>query len=213
MAWCGAMGTRRVRTNPHHSRCVTLLLPTLALRAFLGVSPIGTERRAVSYLSVLEMRPLLSPCCCASLASPPEQQVHMQMMAASFCALLTAPLLLAVPADPSSHHGCVDGVEKAYQELQFVWRRPRTAEIRCSRGAPSAPRIFAVQFKFTDETVAVSHQHARCCLRDELGSSVTTSAGSSYRSAATHMCVACVAMHSCVLCRLLKVGAIFSAIF
>ena len=126
------------------------------------------------------------------------------------CTRLTAPLLLAVPADPSSHHGCVDGVEKAYQELQFVWRRPRTAEIRCSRGAPSAPRIFAVQFKFTDETVAVSHQHARCCLRDELGSSVTTSAGSSYRSAATHMCVACVAMHSCVLCRLLKVGAILA---
>ena len=129
------MGTRRVRTNPHHSRCVTLLLPALALRAFLGVSPIGTERRAVSYLSVLELRPLLSPCCCASLASPPEQQVHMQMMAASFCALLTAPLLLAVPADPNSHHSCVDGVEKAYRELQFVWRRPRTAEIRCSRDA------------------------------------------------------------------------------
>ena len=44
----------------------------------------------------------------------------MQMMAASFCALLTAPLLLAVPADPNSHHSCVDGVEKTHGELQFV---------------------------------------------------------------------------------------------
>jgi hypothetical protein len=149
---------------------VTLLLPALALRAFLGVSPIGTERRAVSYLSVLELRPLLSPCCCASLASPPEQQLHMQMMAASFCARLTTPLLLAVLADLSSHHGCVDGVEKAYRELQFVWRRPRTAEIRCSRDAPSAMWVCVVQFESMDETVTVSRQHARCCPSDCPGS-------------------------------------------
>jgi hypothetical protein len=44
-------------------------------------------------------------------------------------------LLLAVPVDLSSHHGCVDGAEKAHEELQFVWRRPQTAEIRCSRDA------------------------------------------------------------------------------
>ena len=44
----------------------------------------------------------------------------MHMMAASFCALLTASLLLAVPVDLSSHHGCVDGVEKTHGELQFV---------------------------------------------------------------------------------------------
>ena len=43
-----------------------------------------------SYVSVLELRPLLSPCCCASLASPLLQQSRVQMMAASFCAFLTA---------------------------------------------------------------------------------------------------------------------------
>ena len=59
LAWCGAMDTRWTRTNPHHSRCVELLLPTQALRAFLGVSPIGTERHIVSSLSVLELCPLL----------------------------------------------------------------------------------------------------------------------------------------------------------
>ena len=54
---------------------------------------------------------------------------------ASCCALLTALLLLAAPVDLSSHHGCMDGAEKAQQELQFVWSRPQTAEIRCSRDA------------------------------------------------------------------------------
>jgi hypothetical protein len=53
----------------------------------------------------------------------------------SFRALLTALLLLAVPVDLSSHHSCISGVEKAHGELQFVWRRPQTAEIRCSRDA------------------------------------------------------------------------------
>ena len=84
LAWCGAMDTRWTRTNPHHSRCVELLLHTQALRAFLGVSPIGTERRMVSYLSVLELRPVFSPCCCASLASLLEQQSRVHIMAASF---------------------------------------------------------------------------------------------------------------------------------
>ena len=109
-----------MRTNPHHSRCVTLLLPALALRAFLGVSPIGTERRAVSYLSVLELRPLLSPCCCASLASPPEQQSRVHMMSASFCALLTALLLLAVVAELSDRHGCLSRGEKADSKLKLT---------------------------------------------------------------------------------------------
>ena len=99
---------------------MTLLLPALALRAFLGVSPIGTERRAVSYLSVLELRPLLSPCCCASLASPPEQQSRVHMMSASFCALLTALLLPVVVADLSSRHSCMGDVQEAHGELQFV---------------------------------------------------------------------------------------------
>ena len=81
---------------------MTLLLPTLALRAFLGVSPIGTERRMVSYVSVLELRPLLSPCCCASLASPLLQQSRVHMMAASFCAFLTALLPMFVSAGLSS---------------------------------------------------------------------------------------------------------------
>jgi hypothetical protein len=99
---------------------VTLLLPALALRAVLGVSPIGTERRTVSYLSVLELRPLLSPCCCASLASPPEQQSRVHMMSASFCALLTALLPMFVSAGLSSPHSCISGDEKAHGELQFV---------------------------------------------------------------------------------------------
>ena len=135
LAWCGAMDTRWTRTNPHHSRCVELLLHTQALRAFLGVSPIGTERHIVSSLSVLELCPLLSPRCCASLTSPPEQQPHMHTLAASFCALLTALPLLFVPGHLSIHHDCIGGIEKAHRELQFVWRRPQTAEIRCSRNA------------------------------------------------------------------------------
>ena len=56
-------------------------------------------------------------------------------MSCSSCALLTTLLLLDVPVDLSSHHGCMDGAEKAHQELQFVWSRPQTAEIRCSRDA------------------------------------------------------------------------------
>ena len=59
LAWCGATGTQRVRTNPHHSRCAELLLPTWALRAFLGVSSIGIERRIVSSLPVFELCQLL----------------------------------------------------------------------------------------------------------------------------------------------------------
>ena len=106
-----------MRTNPHHSHCVTLLLPTLALRAFLGVFPIGTERRIVGSLSVLELCPLLSPRCCASLANPLEQQPHMHTPAASFCALLTTLPLLFVPGHLSSHHGCIGGIEKAHREL------------------------------------------------------------------------------------------------
>ena len=47
----------------------------------------------------------------------------------SFCALLTALLLLTVPVDLSSHHSCISGVEKAHGELQFVWRRPQTPKI------------------------------------------------------------------------------------
>jgi len=141
---------------------VTLLLPTLPLRAFLGVSPIGTGRRAVSHLSVLELCPLLSPRCCVSLASPPEQQPLMRMPAASFCALPTALLLPVVLADLSSHHDCVDGTEKAHRELQFACRRPQTPEIRCSCGDLSAVEIVVVQFECTDETVAVFDQHTRC---------------------------------------------------
>ncbi len=55
-AWCGAMDTRYTCTNPHHSHCVTLLLlPTMALRAFLEVPFVGTARRTVSHHSVLEL--------------------------------------------------------------------------------------------------------------------------------------------------------------
>ena len=135
LAWCGAMDTRWTRTNPHHSRCVELLLPTQALRAFLGVFPIGTERHIASSLSVLELWPLNSPRCRPSLTSPLEQQPHMHTPAASFRALLTALPLLFVPGHLSSHHGCIGGVEKAHRELQFVPRRPQTPEIRCSRNA------------------------------------------------------------------------------
>ena len=106
-----------MRTNPHHSHCVTLLLPTLALRAFLGVFPIGTERRIVGSLSVLELCPLLSPRCCASLASPPEQQPHIHTPAASFCALLTALLLLYVVAGLGTRRSCIGGIKKARREL------------------------------------------------------------------------------------------------
>ena len=56
MAWCGATGTRWVRTNSNYSRCVMLLLIALALRAFLGVSPIGTGRRGVRCVSFLEQQ-------------------------------------------------------------------------------------------------------------------------------------------------------------
>ena len=135
LAWWSATGTRWVRTNSNYSRCVILLLIALALRAFLGVSPIGTERHIVSSLSVVELCPLLSPRCCASLASPLEQQPHMHTPAASFCALLTALPLLFVPEHLSSHYSCIGGVEKAHRELQFVRRRPQTPEIRCSRNA------------------------------------------------------------------------------
>ena len=117
LAWCGATGTQRVRTNPHHSRCAELLLPTRALRAFLGVSSIGTERRIVSSLSVFELCPLLSPRYHASLANPLEQQPHMHMPAVSFCAFLTVLPLLFVLACFSNHHGCIGGGEKAHREL------------------------------------------------------------------------------------------------
>ena len=70
------------------------------------------------------MLPLVAPLVLLALSS-----------AASFCALLTALLLLAVPVDLSDRHSCIGGVEKAHRELQFVWRRPQTAEIRCSRNA------------------------------------------------------------------------------
>ena len=96
---------------------MTLLLPTLALRAFLGVFPIGTGRRAVSCISVLELCPLLSPRCCVSLASPPEQQPRVHIPAARFRALLTALLLLFVVAGLNSRHSCISGVEKACSEL------------------------------------------------------------------------------------------------
>ena len=92
---------------------MTLLLPALALRAFLGVSPIGTARRTVSHLSVLELCPLNSPRYRASLHSPPEQQSRVHMMAASFCALLTALLPMFVSAGLSSPHSCISGDEKA----------------------------------------------------------------------------------------------------
>ena len=49
--------------------------------------------------------------------------------------LLTALLLPAVVAELSDHHGCLSRGEKADSKLQFVSRRPLTAEIRCSRGA------------------------------------------------------------------------------
>ena len=49
--------------------------------------------------------------------------------------LLSALLLVVVVAGLSSHHSCIGGVEKAHGELQFVLRRPQTAEIRCSRDA------------------------------------------------------------------------------
>jgi hypothetical protein len=114
---------------------MTLLLPALALRAFLGVSPIGTARRTVSHLSVLELCPLNSPRYRASLHSPPEQQPRVHMPAASFRALLTTLLLLLVVAGLSGRHSCFGVVEKAYGELQFVSRRPLTPEIRCSRSA------------------------------------------------------------------------------
>ena len=96
---------------------MTLLLPTLALRAFLGVFPIGTGRRAVSCMSVLELCPLLSPRCCVSLASPPEQQPRLHIPAVRFRALLTSLLLLYVVAGLSSPHGCISGVEKVHSEL------------------------------------------------------------------------------------------------
>ena len=117
LAWCGAMVTRWTRTNPHHSWCVELLLPTQALRAFLGVSTIGTERHIASSLSVLELWPLNSPRCRPSLASPLEQQPHMHTPAASFRALLTTLLLLLVVAGLSGRHSCFGVVEKAYMEL------------------------------------------------------------------------------------------------
>ena len=172
------MDTRWTRTNPHHSRCVELLLPTQALRAFLGVSPIRTERRIVSSLSVLELCPLLSPRWCASLASPPEQQPHVHTPAASFCAFLTVLPPLSVPGHLTSHHSCIGGVEKAHRELWFAWRRSQTAEIRCSRNALSVLRHCAVQFKYVEETVAVNDQRALCTLRDCPDSSTTTLADS-----------------------------------
>ena len=66
----------------------------------------------------------------------------MHMMAASLCALLTAPLLLAVPVDLSSHHSCISGVEKAHGELQFVWRRPQTPKICAKICGRKAVRAF-----------------------------------------------------------------------
>ena len=60
----------------------------------------------------------------------------------SFCALLTALLLLAVPVDLSSHHSCISGVEKAHGELQFVWRRPQTPKICAKICGRKAVRAF-----------------------------------------------------------------------
>ena len=133
---------------------------------------------------------------------------------AVYChAFLCALLLLAVVAGRSSRHGWISGFEKAHRELQFVPRRPHTPEIRCSRNALSALCRYAVQFESMDETVTVSRQHARCCASDCPGSFIMASAGNDYRFVVPHMCVAFVTMRSCVCCPLLKVGAIFSAVF
>ena len=86
---------------------------------------------------------------------------------ASCCALLTALLLLAVPVDLSSHHGCVDGAEKAHEELQFVWRRPQTAETRSTHSSLLSSstqlcclRTESVSTHDSDETIASSAQLA-----------------------------------------------------
>ena len=110
--------------------------------------------------------------------SPPEQQPHIHTPAASFCAVLTALLPLSVPGHLSSHHRCIDGVEKAHRELWFAWRRSQTPEIRCSRNALSVLRHYAVQFEYVEETVAVNDQRALCRLRDCPDSSTTTLADS-----------------------------------
>jgi len=100
------------------------------------------------------------------------------MPAASFCALLTALLLLYVVAGLGTRRSCIGGVEKAHRELWFAWRRSQTPEIRCSRNALSVLRHYAVQFEYVEETVAVNDLRALCRLRDCPDSSTTTLADS-----------------------------------
>ena len=97
-------------------------------RAIAGAARASVTPRGRSDLDLDPECPCFSwlPCCSWPSSHWPS---------ASFCALLTALLLLAVPVDLSSHHSCIGGAEKAHRELQFAWRRPQTAEIRCSRDA------------------------------------------------------------------------------
>ena len=123
------------RTNRYSSACAHPLLPGVAFAAFVGMLSIGSASQKAHLVSVLELCQLIPPRCCASLATPPEQQSHMHTPAASFCACLTALPLMDAATGITVNHSCIGRVEKAHRELQFVWRRPQTAEIRCSRNA------------------------------------------------------------------------------
>ena len=62
------------RTNRYSSACAHPLLPGVAFAAFVGMLSIGSASQKAHLVSVLELCQLIPPRCCASLATPPEQQ-------------------------------------------------------------------------------------------------------------------------------------------
>ena len=77
---------------------------------------------------------------------------------ASFCARLTTPLLLAVLADLSSHHGCVDGVDCIYGEIA---PRPACPSPCCAR----KPRCSSAAVENGGWSVVLPPFLLRPCLR------------------------------------------------
>ena len=65
------------RTNRYSSACAHPLLLGVAFAAFVGMLSIGSASQKAHLVSVLELCQLIPPRCCASLATPPEQQSHM----------------------------------------------------------------------------------------------------------------------------------------